>query len=330
LEKSPLHVVCSTVRRGATNYELSGRIIEVVLPSGEVTLSMNIPDKGFVSGPRGGTRGGRGVRVSNNRIYVATHNCILVYNFDWKLVNEIWHPHAAGFHEIQVDREGIWCCSTLVDAIFKLDFRGQALFQWWASEDEGFVSWLGARKLAWDKTVDYAAYTLPEEGEVHPNKQFHINTVHQARGKVYGYDSNHQALFQFWPKFAPLIRNPSWNHAHNVYPRRRDILVNNSALKTFEIWRIPSAWERFWHRRRDSYLKKKVVIVEGEGESTQFSTSGWIRGRIDLGRNEFIVGSNPASLHHVKEGKLFQSWFLSNDVNEAIHGLALKHESRLN
>ena len=111
-----MRVICTTVIRGADTYEFSGRIVEIDLPSGEIIMTMQLPDIGFIIGPRGGSRGGRGVRVFENKIYVSTYSCILVYDYSWNLLTEIRHPHVVGHHEIQVDAEGIWCCSTVIDA----------------------------------------------------------------------------------------------------------------------------------------------------------------------------------------------------------------------
>lgn len=318
-----MRVILTTVIRGAGSYELSGRIIELDLPSGEIIMAMNLPNKGFIVGPRGGSRGGRGMRVFDNKIYVATYNYILVYDLEWNLLSEIRHPHVVGHHEIQVDAQGVWCCSTVIDAVVKLDFEGNALFEWWASEDEAFLSWVGGKKIIWDRSVDYSTYYPPSiDVEGHPDCQFHINSVYCVEGKVYAYDLASRALFSVWPRFEPIVRNSAWDYAHNVCPRGRDILVNVSALKTFEIWRMPGRLERFWRRR--PYLVQKVVVVPGEGGSTQFSKSGWVRGRIDLGPNEFVVGCNPVSLHYIRDGQVMRVWKVSDDVNEAVHGLTLK------
>jgi hypothetical protein len=322
-----MRVICTTVIRGADNFDMSGRIMEIDLPTGEVVFSMNLPhNKGSVLGPRGGSRGGRGVRVFDNKIYLAIYDRILVYDLEWNLLDALQHPHIVGHHEIQLDHEGIWCCSTVADAVMKLGFKGNVLFEWWASEDDAFVSWLGARKIFWDRRINYSEYLDPSGEEKHPSKQFHLNSIDCIDGKVYVYDSNYRALFAVWPKFGPVVRNLEWDHAHNVCLRGQDILVNVSARKTFEIWRIPNALEKFW--RKNPYLVQRVVVVPGDGTSTQFSKSGWIRGRIDLGSNEFIVGCNPASLHHIRDGQVLRTWDMSCDVNEAVHGLTLKYPIR--
>lgn len=317
-----MRLLCTTVKRGAEDYHISGRILEIEIPSGEIVASLNLPDKCKVSGPRGGSRGGRGVRVLDDRIYVAIYDRILVYNFAWELISEISHPHVVGHHEIQVDAEGIWCCSTIVDAIFKIDFQGRVLFEWWASEDDRFISWLNARKIHWDKTVVYAAYQLPDNNEAHPDKQFHFNSIYNYRGRIYVHDSNHQALFTIWPGFKPVFINPDWENAHNVCPRSKTVLVNNSAKKSFEVWSLPNRkWGLIKTKPR---LLKRIKIFQGEERSTQFSKSGWIRGLVPLDYRSFIVGSNPASLYLIKDWSVQRHWRISNDVNESIHGLTIK------
>ena len=315
-------VICTTVKRGASDIELSGRIIEIELPSGEIVSSQTLPSFDRIRGPRGGSRGARGVCVKGERIYVAIYSGIMVFDLGWHLIKQIVHPLVVGHHEIAVDDEGVWCCSTLVDAVIKLDFSGNIIEQFWASENDDLVSWVGARSVTWDKGVDYRMYDLPNSGETHPMKQFHINTVHIRDGEVFAYDSNHQALFQIFPTFRPIVRNPRWDHAHNVILRGNEIFVNNSAERSFEIWCLPALGHEV--HTGEVVLREKIEIVSGPEKSTQFSRSGWIRGLIVLTDREFIVGSNPTSLYHIKEGMIVQSWQYSIDVNEAVHGLTLK------
>ncbi|MCB0168766.1 MAG: hypothetical protein KDI79_31350 [Anaerolineae bacterium] len=316
-----MRAICTTVIRGANQYEFSGRIIEIDLTSGQIVMAMHLPNKGQVLGPRGGSRGGRGVRVFGQKIYVAIYDRILVYDFDWNLVSEIKHPYVVGHHEIQVDVEGVWC-TTMMDSVVKLDFSGRVLFEWWGSEDDDFVAWLSINRHAWDRTENYDSYEPPAYNESYPGFQCHFNSVYCVDGKVYVYDLSHQALFAVWPRFEPLARVPAWNRAHNVHPRGQDILVNVSGDKRFEIWRMPMGMHKFW--RRKPYRTHQVVVVPGPEQSTQFSRSGWVRGLIELGPQEFIVGCNPAGLHHLKDGRVVQSWPISDEVNEAVHGLTLK------
>lgn len=316
-----MRVICTTVIRGADKYEFSGRIIELELPSGDIVMSMNLPPKGEIKGPRGGSRGGRGVRVFEGKIYVAIYDRVLVYDLDWKLISEIRHPYVVGHHEIQVDAAGVWG-TTMMDSVVKLDFEGNVLFEWWASEDDAFVAWTGIEKRYWDRTIDYSTHEPPAFNETYPGYQCHFNNVYCAGGKIYVYDLKNRALFAVWPRFVPVVRNRAWDRAHNVCPRGREVLVNVSGQKTFEIWRLPGRLARLW--RRKPRLIERVVIVEGEGRSTQFSRSGWVRGLIELGPREFIIGCNPAGLYHIREGQVVQRWQISDEVNEAVHGLVLK------
>ena len=317
-----MRVICTTVIRGADSYEFSGRVIELDLPEGKIVVSMNLPNKGHIRGPRGGSRGGRGVRVFNNKIYVAIYDRVLVYDLDWNLLSEIQHPYVVGHHEIQVDSEGVWG-TTMLDAVVKLDHSGNVLFEWWASEDDDFVAWTKIKKFNWDRSINYLEYEPPSFDETYPGYQCHFNSVYCVDGKVYVYDLKHRALFVVWPKFEPVVRNRAWDRAHNVHPRGDEILANVSGLKTFEIWRMPtSGIRRLWSKK--PVRVQRVKIVPGEDRSTQFSRSGWVRGLIKLGPNEFIVGCNPASLYHIRDNQVVHKWQISNEVNEAIHGLTLK------
>jgi hypothetical protein len=288
---------------------------------------MNLPENGHIVGQRGGSRGGRGVRTRDNKIFVAIYDRILVFDYFWQLLDEIRHPHVVGHHEIQVEADGILCCSTMVDMVAKLSFDGNLLFEWWAAEDEAFVAWTGGKLTRWNREVDYSSHRDPSGLEFYPGKQYHINNVYRSGGEIHAYDANHSTLFAVWPQFEPITKNPAWDHAHNVSMRGRNILVNNSACRTFEIWRMPGLLRRFWDKSPS--LISRLELVPGTAKSTQFSVSGWIRGRINLAHNEFIVGSNPASLYHIRDNEVLNVCELGSDVNEAIHGLALKEHDGL-
>src|SRR6186997_3021254 len=84
---------------------------------------------------RGSTRGGRGILVDRNYVYVASYHSILVFDHQLNFVRQVSHPLFVNIHEIAWDGDAIWVSSTSIDAAIKIDLQGNMLDSWWPRED---------------------------------------------------------------------------------------------------------------------------------------------------------------------------------------------------
>ena len=95
-------ILTSTVRRSQRG-EPSGFIHTVDLEQNRVTGSCPSPEPDLLiyeHNERGGMRGGKGIAVVGDCIYVANSSVIRAYNTKWELIENISHPSCAGIHDI--------------------------------------------------------------------------------------------------------------------------------------------------------------------------------------------------------------------------------------
>ena len=85
-------------------------------------------------GPRGGSRGYRGITFLGDLCYIANHDSLFAYDTHWELVDSISHPLFTGIHEIESDGEGIWVTSTGTDAVLKVSQSGEIMEQHFLGE----------------------------------------------------------------------------------------------------------------------------------------------------------------------------------------------------
>ena len=147
-----MRVICTTSIRGTVGGYDHGHIYDIDWDSGRIMRKLEVPPpKGerllLALNPRGGARGGRGVRVVGDEVYVANDNLILKYDLDWNERGLISHQLLTRIHEIDVVHDGIWVASTGNDLAVKLDFSGRVLRVWSPRTDEQFKHAVGlARK----------------------------------------------------------------------------------------------------------------------------------------------------------------------------------------
>ncbi len=85
--------------------------------------------------PRGSTRGGRGILIDGDEIFVASYHSLLVMDHDLKLKRRISHPLFANLHELAWDAQDIWAASTDIDVAIKVNRAGKTLDSWFPRED---------------------------------------------------------------------------------------------------------------------------------------------------------------------------------------------------
>jgi hypothetical protein len=124
-------VIISTTVRNAKADEPSGHLYILDLEKWQIIHQGSIiepPYRAVDPNPRGGFRGGKGIAIYGDQIFLANTACIFRFNRDWDLINVISHPSCSGIHDILLDRENhLWVTSTSNDLLFKFNLDGQCL-----------------------------------------------------------------------------------------------------------------------------------------------------------------------------------------------------------
>ncbi|HST26718.1 MAG TPA: hypothetical protein VLJ76_12090 [Gaiellaceae bacterium] len=127
-------VAVTTIGRGADLTSASGNLRVVDLERSSVTFKVAVPESRWRAedpNPRGGTRGGRGVAVHDDRFVLGTHEDITVVDTHWNPVLRFTHPILSAIHDVVADERGMWVSCTRGDSVALLDWSGR-LVDWWS------------------------------------------------------------------------------------------------------------------------------------------------------------------------------------------------------
>jgi hypothetical protein len=124
-------VIISTTIRNAKANEPSGYLYILDLEKWQIVQRGSIiepPYRAVDPNPRGGFRGGKGIAIYGEEIFLANTACVFRFNRDWDLLNVISHPSCSGIHDILLDRENhLWVTSARNDLLFKFNLDGHCL-----------------------------------------------------------------------------------------------------------------------------------------------------------------------------------------------------------
>jgi hypothetical protein len=305
----------STIVRGSSDAEMSGFFYKVDWRSREVLEKIPVPRRAAgVFGSRGGSRGGRGMAVFGDTVYAATFDKILLFDRQLMPRRAISHPLVVGHHELQVEDTGIWCCSTLIDAVIKLTHDGRLLDACFLCEEEAMAS-AGLKRVMRDRTVDYMGRANADSESNLFEEQMHINTVvsHPDAGTVVVWGTNTGHLVRIRPRVEVLAHLPHLRFAHNVQPVGEELFVNHTRAGAFQIYSLDNRTAPRVH----------VDLDARDTPSEQFATSGWIRGMCWVAPDLLVVGTSPAGLISIDLNTMAVAdrLQLEPDVHHAVHGL---------
>jgi hypothetical protein len=337
-------VATTVIRHSVVGQEATGQLLLLDWQRGEIERAMPVPLPRHPSSndnPRGGLRGGRGVKFWQGLCYVANYDTVYAYDQDWEQVAEISHPLAADIHEIDVDSEGLWLSCSRYDLVIKLSFDGKLLAHWHVSSAPALMRKLKISVPPLDLGHDYRKY-LPGGLD-----RTHLNCIQcQADGslivhlgQVHPEDALHRGLRRLLPppgfeahSMGRLRRKLyEWAHGSASYVarlsgpglRQIDILARVPALRPnhngqlLDDGRVVVASER----------KELVVSKPGMGQPLcRVPLPGkWVRGLVQIGPERLLVGIAPCAVLEVDlaEGRVRRQIAISDHPQESLHGLTV-------
>ena len=130
-----MRVVCTAVIRNTPSSVVPhGWIYDIDWDHKKVIQKLPVPQSRsellLNLNPRGGIRGGRGVAITSDAIWVANYDTLFEYDHSWKELRRLSNPLLSDIHEIAAMDDGIWVSSTGVDLAVKIDFTGKVSRVW--------------------------------------------------------------------------------------------------------------------------------------------------------------------------------------------------------
>lgn len=278
--------------------------------------------------PRGNSRGGKGIIVSGNELFVGTYHSILVFDLDLNLKRKISNPLFVNIHELCMAGESIWVSSTAIDCAVKVDRLGNALKIWWAREEKLLQERYGLCPMAIDKTIDNRLIHIHADLSSKPCHT-HLNSVVTANGRSYVLLNKQGALVQIEPTVNVVLEDPFLRGAHSpALTRAGDrMLVCSSFKKAILVYDLESGKTV---QQIDLLNFAEIATLQKMHPDQPFNQSIFIRGLEIVDGQRILAGISPAAILEidVQRNRLLDLFQFSNDVGDAVHGLTLQPGTR--
>jgi hypothetical protein len=330
-------IATTVVRESIRGKQKTGYIYDVDW-QGRQIRQLPVPDPSYPESddnPRGGVRGGRGVAVTRHGIVVANYDTLYVYDDDWKILRSFSHPLLVGIHEIDWDGSHIWVAATGIDAVLRATLDGAVEAVWDPHTADGLGRYgLSERPDPLDGTVDYRIRQAPLIDECH------LNGVARTNG---GFVVNCGLV----RKRKPAAQRVVMRLRRRLRLDRRSARRNSGSSLVVKLLTDGEMTVLVELKEHDFPTHNGQLLMDGRlvlNDSTQntlrvFDFDGgaprerlsvpipgaWLRGLEPVDGSRVVIGSAPASLMLVEleTGRIESEVSLSQDPNEAVHGLVL-------
>jgi hypothetical protein len=304
-----------------------------------------VPDNPVVHdpNPRGSTRGGRGILLIGDEVWVASYHSLLVFDGDLHYLRQISHPLFANLHELASDGKDIWVTSTDLDGAIKIDRSGHGLEEWWPRKDPVTAARYGLAPLGFDKEADnrtlHVGISSTAPGHVH------INAVAVANGRPLMALNRFGAVVQLRPTRI-LIDDRSCSGCHNllVAPKGQ-LLVNDTVGRAVRLYDSGGKLIRSISLTRFGAVRRILVRNTLAACGAWLASKGrparafhpifhrfavarpiFVRGLALTPRGTVLVGISPATVLEIdwEHGRLVDMFTYSRNRHVCVHGLACR------
>jgi len=335
-------ILTTVIRHSEIGAQVTGRILEIDWPDATIIRSQPAPDPMHPlsnPNPRGGLRGGRGIKVWDGHYYIANYDTVFVYDRAWQLKNRISHPLAADIHEIDVDREGVWLSCSSHDLALKLGFDGAQIEHWHPSASQSLADDLGIHSSPLPTDHDYRKQLPPGLDHVHLNciQVKDPNHVILNFGRVMSQGLRARLCRRLFALVDRQSRSGRLRSLRSFWEGRENYLVEvdlrHKTTPTIVVRAVtfrPSHNGQLWSDR-------SAVLCHESGEILHLSTKTrkvtrripvpcqWLRGLVRIDDTRLLAGTGPCGVAEVdlSTGSVIRQVRLGVNPNESVHGLAI-------
>ncbi len=337
-------VLCSSVIRFSQKGESHGKIYLVDLETDKFQEVFDWRDDSISWKERGYDRGLRGIAFNNGKVFVASHNKILVFDISFRLIETIKGKYLDSCHEIYIKDNLLYITSTGFNSVLEYDLNKKSFIKGYNLKSSNFLRLLLAiekklktfvsnRYLKNLISLTFDILTLkPKNSKLKleifdPTTEngpklldvYHINNVWLKNEKIFV--SGTDFMFCYYIENGRLVCFSKGNLGnHNLRPYKNCVLLcdTNSNLITYKD-RFGKILESFEIIKYNDHDLINVHLPVG------YARQRFTRGLCLYHDKLIIGGSSPAtiSIYQFGNKKAIKTIKLSRDVRNAIHGLEI-------
>jgi hypothetical protein len=306
------------VKQGGELHKLDWQTKKVIQ---SIPLFPQDPDIEDDPNPRGNSRGGKGIAISGNELFVGTYHSILVFDHDLQPLRKITNPLFVNIHEICMAGENLWVSSTAIDCAVKVDRQGNTLATWWAREEKLLQERYGLCPMAIDKDGDNRLLHIHGELSAQPHHT-HLNSVIKSGDATYVLLNKPGIVVQIEPAVSVVLEDPAIRGAHSpiISPEGDRLLLCSSFRRAVLVFDLKSKKKM---RQIDLLDFARVDDLYRRQPDQPFNQSIFVRGLEIVDKKTILAGISPAAVLEIDidRGRLLDLYQHSEDVGDAVHGL---------
>jgi hypothetical protein len=286
-----------------------------------VSLYPTAPDIHDDPNPRGNSRGGKGIVLSGEELFVGTYHSILVFDLDLNLKRTISCDLFVNIHELCLDGTDIWVSSTQIDAAILTSSAGRIKKSWWPREEPGLQARFGLTPLVLDKSRDNRLLFLQYDIACDPHHT-HLNSVFKSGADTFVLLSRQGAVVQIEPEVKVVLEDSRLREAHSPVVSVAGNILCVCASRNRSILMYDLNLGRCV-RQVDLLGFPEITGYLEQHPSERYCWSIYVRGLRMLTDTRVLVGISPAAILEidVEHEKLLDFFPYSHDVGDVVHGL---------
>ena len=300
-------LVTSSVVRGAQQGQSHGGVYLIDLENQKVEQTIDWNTSGIDWQGRGWDRGLRGIAFDGEQVFIAASDELFAYTPDFQLIESWRNPYLKHCHEITVFERSLFLTSTGFDCVLGFDLD-QHCFNWGINIQRRGVKF---KPVGFDPLADNGPLML---------NKMHINNVFCNRHGIYISGLRTGGMLHFNGSVINMaVELPQGTH--NAQPFRDGVLFNDSEDNVLRYTGRGEGEED----RAMAMPKYNPDKLTHKTEDQKLARPGFARGLCPISSSVVAGGTSPStvSLYDLAQNKILVSVQLSNDVRNAIHGLAV-------
>ncbi len=318
-------VYFNTVRRKRPVRE-GGELVQLDWTTKEIrkkiAISPTDPDIEHDPNPRGNTRGGKGILVTEQEVLAGTYHTILVFDHELNLLRKITNNLFVNIHEMCFAGQNIWVSATTIDCAVLVDPTGKTIATSWPREEKVLQERFGLTPMAIDKTADNRLKYIHAELST-KESHTHLNAVVKYGAQTYILLNRQGAVVRIEPDVRVVIQDEALKGAHSpkISPDGRHITLCSSFTKSILSYDIKTG---NLVKKIDLLGFAEVAKLQQDHPDQPYNKSIFVRGLDILDERRILVGISPASILEIdtRQDKLLDLYQYTTDVGDAVHGLA--------